>query len=384
MSKLSKFELAKRLDCLQTQMTQQEVNYRTYTFEELLNEQGYFVYTNVGTSMMPLLRQQKDLIEIRRKDRPIKKYDVALYKRNGKYVLHRCMSANSTGYVFAGDHNTLKEYDVTEDMLIGIMNRVVRDGKDINLSSFSYRLYSHLWVDFFPIKVILLESKRFFQRVSRITPVKLKNYFNWKIIKVIDLFNDYCIAGQDLIKSGKDTAGNCLQYRPVNYLVLSEILSHVELTAEDKFLDIGCGKGRTLAYLLSKHCPCEVYGVEENKIFADKCAEWTNKYHNVHVICGDILAINYNQFTILHLEHSFSGQESLEFIDLLEKQMQHPITMVYPFDQYSQSIFEGRPGWTLQYREEFFKIYGLQVVGDVRRFSIWEYDPTRKEAGDEN
>ena len=30
------------------------------TFEELLTQDGYLVYTNVGSSMLPLLRQRRD------------------------------------------------------------------------------------------------------------------------------------------------------------------------------------------------------------------------------------------------------------------------------------------------------------------------------------
>ena len=37
---------------------------RVMSFEEILRERGCFVYTNVGTSMMPLLRQRRDIIWI--------------------------------------------------------------------------------------------------------------------------------------------------------------------------------------------------------------------------------------------------------------------------------------------------------------------------------
>ena len=38
-----------------------------YSFEELLEKDGYIVYTNVGCSMLPLLRQRRDIIEIKKK-----------------------------------------------------------------------------------------------------------------------------------------------------------------------------------------------------------------------------------------------------------------------------------------------------------------------------
>lgn len=355
-------------------MTQQNEK-RIYTLEELLNEQGYLLYTTVGISMMPLLRQQKDLVEIHKKDRPIRKYDVAMYKRNGRYILHRCIDVTSEGYVFAGDHNTYKEYDVTDNMIIGLMSRVIRNGKDIDLSSVSYRLYSHLWVDFFQVKVLLFKIKRFFRCLARISPSKLKNYLNWKIIRAIDHFTDYRITGQDLTKNGKKSSGSGAQYRSVSYLAINEILSQVNLSIEDKILDIGCGKGRVLAYLLSKNCPCQIYGVEEDRTLANICIGWTKKYNNVHITYGNVYSIDYNNYSVLYLNRSFPRQEAFEFIHLLEEQVKHPITVVHPFDQSCESIFENRPGWMLQYRKGYFKTHGLQIVRTPRRCSIWTYTP---------
>ena len=40
---------------------------QVYTFEEVLQKNGYLLYTNTGYSMMPLLRQKRDIIEIHRK-----------------------------------------------------------------------------------------------------------------------------------------------------------------------------------------------------------------------------------------------------------------------------------------------------------------------------
>lgn len=140
---------------------------KIYSFEELLKEKGYLVYTNVGSSMLPLLRARRDIIEVHAIDGRIQKYQVALYKRNGNYILHRCIVSNSSGYVFAGDNNIFKEYDVTDDMILGVMTRVIRNGKSIYMDNPWYKLYSHLWVDFFPIKVLILRIKNSLGRLKR-------------------------------------------------------------------------------------------------------------------------------------------------------------------------------------------------------------------------
>ena len=83
------------------------------TPEKMLSEWGYIVYTIKGTSMMPLLRQYRDIIEIRPKgEHRCKKYDVVLYKRGKNYILHRVLRVLPDGYIIAGDHNTFLEYDM--------------------------------------------------------------------------------------------------------------------------------------------------------------------------------------------------------------------------------------------------------------------------------
>ena len=133
---------------------------KAYTFEELLRTTGYIVYTNVGYSMMPLLRQRRDIIEIHAKGpERCKKYDVVLYKRGDKYILHRILEVLPDGYIIAGDHNTFLETDITDDQILGIMTRVVRDGKSVYMDDRGYQLYVHLWCDFYPLRMGILRGK---------------------------------------------------------------------------------------------------------------------------------------------------------------------------------------------------------------------------------
>lgn len=70
--------------------------------------------------MMPLLRQKKDIIEIKKKNSErYKKYDVVLYRRGKKYILHRILKIFPDRYVVAGDHNTYLDPPVTDDMILG-------------------------------------------------------------------------------------------------------------------------------------------------------------------------------------------------------------------------------------------------------------------------
>ena len=138
------------------------------TYEEELQKNGKIIHTNVGTSMMPLLRQNRDVMIIERPEGRLKKYDVPLYKRkNGQYVLHRILKVRDHDYVICGDHCIKKEYGITDNEIIGVLTGVIRDGKTITMDSFGYKFYYHLWCDFFYIRVFLLRIRFFLGRVKR-------------------------------------------------------------------------------------------------------------------------------------------------------------------------------------------------------------------------
>ena len=126
------------------------------TFEEELNLHGGFIFTNVGDSMKPLIRQGRDILEItKRPDGRLQKYDIPLYKVGDKYILHRILRVRESDYIVAGDHNYRKEL-VTESQIIGILTGLTRDGKQRNLSGWKYRLYLFIWCDLYPIRAMIL------------------------------------------------------------------------------------------------------------------------------------------------------------------------------------------------------------------------------------
>lgn len=119
---------------------------RKSTFEEELLQRGSCTYFNVGTSMMPLLRQRKDLIHLVRPEGRLKKYDVPLFKRdNGQYVLHRIVAVRPDSYVLCGDNQIYKEKGITDRQIIGVMDGITRNGKYFPVTSLRYRMYVRIW-----------------------------------------------------------------------------------------------------------------------------------------------------------------------------------------------------------------------------------------------
>lgn len=137
------------------------------TYEQELERSGKIIRTNVGVSMMPLLRQNRDVMIIERVEGRLKKYDVALYRRPGdRYVLHRVIKVYEDCYDIIGDNCVNIERGIKDDQIIGVLTGVIRDGKTITTDNFGYKLYYHLWVDFLHVRIALIKFRHFIWKVA--------------------------------------------------------------------------------------------------------------------------------------------------------------------------------------------------------------------------
>ena len=148
---------------------------KLYSFEELLDKQGYLVYITEGTSMLPLIRHHRDLIEIRPKDpdKRCRRYDVVLFKYGDKYILHRVLKVRNKDYIICGDHNIWCEKGITDQQILGVMTRIRRDGKLITPDNSFYKFYVHLWCDFYPVRVAIL----YCMMIVRAARYRLRKHF---------------------------------------------------------------------------------------------------------------------------------------------------------------------------------------------------------------
>lgn len=117
------------------------------TYEEYLKKNGTLIYRNVGVSMLPLIKQGRDLFIVQKKsENRCKKYDVVLFKRaDEKYVLHRIIKVNENDYIIRGDNCVNKEYGIKDEDIIGVMTSFIRKGKEYSVDNRLYKIYSVLW-----------------------------------------------------------------------------------------------------------------------------------------------------------------------------------------------------------------------------------------------
>ena len=139
------------------------------SFEEEIRRSGYLLYRNEGDSMLPLIRQSRDLVLISRKpEGRLKKYDVPLYMRDsGQYVLHRILKVRRDDYVLCGDNRWQRETGISDRHIIGVLTAVIRDGKRLPVTDRRYRMYVHLWCDLFFLRALLLWCRDILKRIRR-------------------------------------------------------------------------------------------------------------------------------------------------------------------------------------------------------------------------
>ena len=132
----------------------------SYKFEEVLDKDGELIFTNVGYSMYPLIKEREDVLRIVKSD-TYKKGDVVLYKSEiDHYVLHRILKIKKDKVILAGDYNYFKDKPITKDKILGVLRSITKkDGKIIDLSK-DKKTRRFFYTNFFYIKA-------FFQMVGK-------------------------------------------------------------------------------------------------------------------------------------------------------------------------------------------------------------------------
>ena len=159
------------------------------------------------------------------------------------------------------------------------------------------------------------------------------------------------------------------------YPGLDRILKDLVLTRDDSFIDIGCGKGRVISYMVSRGFPCKITGIEINPDVAEVAHKWTSRYPNVEIIEGDAFGLDYNDYTVLFMYRPMEEFTFKMFVELLESTLTHDIRFYYYVDAQSGYYLNDRPGWTLLKREELFFVRGYYIHKEPQRYSVWTYSP---------
>ena len=127
--------------------------------ERSIKELGYAVAPIAGTSMMPLLKEGRDRVELEPcSQERLKKGDVVLYKKNdGTLVLHRIIKTeNREFFTVLGDHQFKNAERVNKNQIIAVACGFFIKGRYVTEKTRWYRMYKKIWLCNLNVRRIIL------------------------------------------------------------------------------------------------------------------------------------------------------------------------------------------------------------------------------------
>ncbi len=146
----------------------------SYDYKTELEKHGAIAFVPGGNSMWPMLKNRKQSVIVTKKEKRLKKFDVALYQRdNGMFVLHRVIEPISGGYIMCGDSQFTLE-KIEEAQVFGVMEGFYRGKKYISITDKNYCSRVQRWYKRKKWRKLRLKIFYFSQRVKN----KLKRIFS--------------------------------------------------------------------------------------------------------------------------------------------------------------------------------------------------------------
>ncbi len=146
-----------------------------YSIEEILQINGQYVGPTVGVSMMPMLKEGRDTIVVAPKIERLKRLDVALYKRDGKYIFHRVIQPIDGGYIIRGD-NCYEDEKIPEEAVFGVLKEFFQKDKHFFVDDKKYIKYAEKRIKSYP-------RRKFFHTINKKCKNAVKKFLRFFGIK---------------------------------------------------------------------------------------------------------------------------------------------------------------------------------------------------------
>ena len=118
-----------------------------------------------GGSMSPFLIGGRDTVFLSRLDRPARRGDILLYRRdNGGYVLHRVYRAEAEVLTMVGDAQRILEPGIREDQVIALVTKAERKGKLLSPGCFWWDFFEKVWIRMIPLRRLIWKGYSLFHR----------------------------------------------------------------------------------------------------------------------------------------------------------------------------------------------------------------------------
>jgi len=133
------------------------------------------------------------------------------------------------------------------------------------------------------------------------------------------------------------------------YYVLSSVFIYSQLRDGDVFVDVGCGKGRTINWLLVHGYRNRLIGIEIDEEIADRTKKRFAKHKNVEIIGGNALDNIPADGTVFYLYNSVNAEMMIRFKDLLRDMFgnKRKVTIIY-VNYAHLDVFVDDPDWSVR------------------------------------
>lgn len=141
--------------------------------KEQLNAGKTVSFVPRGNSMRPMLGNGTDMIVLKKPEGRLHLNDVALYFRRetDAYVVHRVVNfSKDRSYVMLGDNNMQKEYNITDEDIVGVLTAFYHKGRMISVNHPLYRLYCDFWFYSRPLRFFWRRAKGKLSRMLKNNP----------------------------------------------------------------------------------------------------------------------------------------------------------------------------------------------------------------------
>lgn len=146
---------------------------------------------------------------------------------------------------------------------------------------------------------------------------------------------------------GEIEAVNIFPVQSTSYRILDQLNEHIKVDENDVFVDVGCGWGRMISYMLIKGKICNLIGIEINKEAAEIANQRLKAYSNVMIMHGDILEYIPDKATVFFLSNPFSADILRQFIMKINKEIKHSVKLIYLHAVY-QEVFSEFSEWCVE------------------------------------
>lgn len=207
--------------------------------------------------------------------------------------------------------------------------------------------------------------------------MRLIQKIKWRIFRFrferAEVRIDKKIGGKALNKriETKHAAEGAKDTQSTDYRLLKPLFEKVTLSENDKLVDVGCGQGRVLSYLITeKGFKGKLVGIElASDIAAFTQARFRN-YPQVEIINKNVIGNIPADGTVFYLFNPFNGMVLKDFLDSFENTVKHPALLIYGIPIH-HTEFNGREKFKLSDVLSIEREYMKHPI----EINIYKYNP---------